>query len=187
MAVALCPCEDTWQEVSYLILQISDWKRKKVIVGICSQKFSAEDDKHFRENCVNWILTNIVTRTNLNAAVHHGLCQSLRFHLCWIDSVERNHLVTITTGWYQNPYTQLERIWYYRISCSLNWWSEVVTDLRLSSAPPTTTMLLSALSFSLNSSMPSMLHCRAFWPTTNNTGVFMSSSGSSTSCKPVTH
>lgn len=62
-----------------------------------------------------------------------------------------------------------------------------VTDLRLSSAPPTTTMLLSARSFSLNSSMPSVLHCRAFWPTTNNTGVFMSSSGSSTSCKPVAH
>lgn len=64
---------------------------------------------------------------------------------------------------------------------------EVVTDLSLSSAPPTITMLLSALSFSLKSSIPSMVHCSAFWPTTNNTGAFMSNSGSSTSCKPVSH
>lgn len=62
---------------------------------------------------------------------------------------------------------------------------EVLTNLSLSSAPPTITMLLSALSFSLKSSMPSMEHCSVFWPTTNNTGVFMSKSGSSTSCKPV--
>lgn len=69
---------------------------------------------------------------------------------------------------------------------STHFWHRVYdgTDLRLSSAPPTTTMLLSALSFSLNSSIPSILHCKAFWPTTNNTGVFMSRSGSSTSCKP---
>lgn len=62
---------------------------------------------------------------------------------------------------------------------------EVLTNLSLSSAPPTITMLLSALSFSLKSSMPSMELCSVFWPTTNNTGVFMSKSGSSTSCKPV--
>lgn len=54
--------------------------------------------------------------------------------------------------------------------------------LRLSSAPPTTTMLLSARIFSRKSSMASTLHCREFCPMTKSTGVFISRRGSSTSC-----
>lgn len=44
------------------------------------------------EKTVNWIFP--VISTNLNAAVHHGLRQSLWFHLCRIDSVEEDHLVS---------------------------------------------------------------------------------------------
>lgn len=69
----------------------------------------------------------------------------------------------------------------YTVITQKHAWMSENTNLKLSSAPPTTTMLLSARIFSLNSSMFSGLHCSAFWPTTNSTGVFMSNSGSSTS------
>lgn len=33
MAVALCPCEDTWQEVSYFILHIKDRRKEKLLLS----------------------------------------------------------------------------------------------------------------------------------------------------------
>lgn len=147
---------------------------------LCVKNDTVEDEKHSRENC----------KLNIFSYKDQPECSGLPWSasvllissfLNWFCG-GRSFRATINTEWYQHPYTQLEILLHCYVSCS-----EVVTDLRLSSDPPTTTMLLSALSFSLNSSMPSMLHCRAFWPTTNNTGVFMSSSGSSTSCQPVTH
>lgn len=157
------PGKNTGEEVGYLILKTQE----KSLHYRVHLQLTTEDKKSLAKQPDSY--------NNLNAAVHYGLCKTFRLHFCWIDSVKRCINIKNKTGLKASnmmPYF------------TLSW--KTSTNLRLSSAPPTTTMLLSALSFSLNSSMLSALHCRACCPITNNTGVFMSSSGSSTSCSPVT-
>lgn len=108
VAVALRPRQHPRQEVCYLILHRRETYicMKSISMTLHVRSLMAmvkflksfdvfiESSPKFVWIKTLWLLYSTrATWTNLNAAIHHGLCQSLWFHLCGVDSEEENHFI----------------------------------------------------------------------------------------------
>ena len=91
VAVALCPGQHHRQEVRYLVLHTANsttWRQQGYVYWTWKKKV-----------CGSWRGTGL---WYLQAAIHHGLSESLRFHFGWVDPWRGKHNInTIAILFYQ--------------------------------------------------------------------------------------